>query len=382
MTRHLVGLIDGTRVSASRVASESSYSNVFELACLLQLQQESETGDPQIVFYTSGISSQPDNSSFFNLATGNSIMSQIIDQYTNICSNFDFKAAADGKPDKIYLIGFSRGAMAIRALAGLIAEFGLLEPRHIYRLPEVLDAWSRSIGKSNLTKTIDLQNVEVEFVGLFDSVMGGVEWLSIFNPIRFKHLELPARCRNAVQILAIDENRPHFKHKFWDGAEVRETDKEFEATRNLRQVWMPGVHSDVGGTGNPIWGNASFLAMTFFIEKYTHLAINKEELVKKEYKFREASRVRKYFIEPHRGLFNKYKRGPINSPQAGEWHHPICSALQAINFAGMDRFAWHDRIFNQRFPDSKVDPDLESYFAQVIGGGQSAVTSSASYTKA
>src|SRR5262245_40827926 len=115
MTKHLISLIDGTKVSAARTDTYKAYSNVFELACLLQLKDRTEDG-PQIVFYTSGISSQPDNDSIFNQMTGNTIKSQIVDQYTNICANFDFKAAERGKQDKIYLFGFSRGAMAARAL--------------------------------------------------------------------------------------------------------------------------------------------------------------------------------------------------------------------------------------------------------------------------
>ena len=61
MPRNLISLIDGTMVLASRTEQYGSYSNIFELACLLQLSDRSEDGSPQIVFYTSGISSQPDN---------------------------------------------------------------------------------------------------------------------------------------------------------------------------------------------------------------------------------------------------------------------------------------------------------------------------------
>ena len=366
MSRHLIGLIDGTLVSASRKPDDSSYSNVFELACLLQVHQNAEDGGPQIVFYTSGISSQPDNSSLWNLATGNSIMSQIIDQYTNICSNYDFEAAKSGDPDKIYLFGFSRGAMAVRALAGLIAEFGLLEPEDIAMLPRILDAWSRSKGRGNLKGEIRLRRAEVEFVGLFDSVMGGVEWLSIFNPIRFESLSVPARCRTAVQILAIDENRPHFRNKFWDGLVPRKGYPEFETRRKLRQIWMPGVHSDIGGTGNPIWGNASFLAMIFYISNNTNLALKGETVKIKEDNFRQSVIDAKFFIDPHPGLFNRHKRKPIVSKNSQEFRHPICSVLERITFAGRQRYDWRDKVFAPRFAQTSGDPELDSYFETIF----------------
>jgi uncharacterized protein (DUF2235 family) len=141
MSRHLISLIDGTMVSASQAAGYTSYSNVYELGYLLQLRDTSEDGRPQVVFYTSGISSQPDTRDMANLITGNSIYSQILDQYTNICANYDFDEEDEKKKDKIYIFGFSRGAMAARALCGLICTYGLLKPGDIRAAPAVVAAW-------------------------------------------------------------------------------------------------------------------------------------------------------------------------------------------------------------------------------------------------
>ena len=70
MPRHLICLIDGTMVSAAHTERTESYSNIFELACLLQREMNNSAGEPQIVFYRSGISSQPDSRSLVNAATG------------------------------------------------------------------------------------------------------------------------------------------------------------------------------------------------------------------------------------------------------------------------------------------------------------------------
>lgn len=361
MGRHLISLIDGTMVSASRTDAYKSYSNVFELACLLQIRDTSEDGSPQIVFYTSGISSQRDNTSWYNLMTGHSIKSQIVDQYTNICANFDFEALKKGRQqDKIYLFGFSRGAMAVRALAGLIAEFGLLDPRHIRHLPRLLDAWDRTKGRGSLSGEIKLHTVDIEFVGVFDSVMGGVEWLRMFNPIRFSSSSLPGRVRNGVQILAIDENRSFFKPKHWDKADSRGREPNF-----LRQIWMPGVHSDIGGTGNPLWGTASLLAMVHYLKQRTALALDHDWITEKQSNFRD-SFDGPFHIERHRGLFTNHVREPLRTNCAKERSHPICDELPSVNYDQWRDYDWREKVFKTRFEKVRADKELIDYFRRVL----------------
>lgn len=369
MPRNLISLIDGTMVSASRTGGYESYSNVFELACLLQLTDRSADGSAQIVFYTSGISSQPDTSSTYNLVTGNSIKSQIVDQYTNICANFDFEGAQAGKPDKIYLFGFSRGAMAIRALAGLIGEFGLLHPRDIRHLPVILDLWDRTRGRGSVPDPIRLHPVEVEFVGLFDSVMGGVEWLPLFNPVRFKNGRFPGRCKHGVQILAIDENRQFFKPKPWQGISPGMTASGDEcADRYLRQIWMPGVHSDVGGTADPVWGRASLLAMTFYLNKLTDLHLDAHWLAEKERNLRASIKDGRLFIRRHKGVFTRFIRKPSGKDEQSERRHPIGEKFHSLNYDGRESYDWRGRILNQHFDQLGMDEDLEQYFARVLQG--------------
>ena len=367
MARNLISLIDGTMVSASQAGGYKSYSNVFELACLLQLTDRTEDGSPQIVFYTSGISSQPDSSSAYNLATGNSIKSQIVDQYTNICANFDFEAARNGRQDKIFLFGFSRGAMAIRAVAGLIAEFGLLRPRDIRHLPIVLDAWDNSRGRGSLPDNIQPLGVEIEFIGLFDSVMGGVEWLSLFNPVRFRNAAMPARCKNGIHILAIDENRMFFKPKPWKGAQPgRNASGDKCPDRYLRQIWMPGVHSDVGGTSNPVWGRAALLAMTFYLDRLTSLRLDSDWLREKERNLRISVDEERLFISPHRGLFSRHVRRPEDAEALQQRRHPICDQLKKVTYDGRDDYNWRENVFERRFAQVITDDDLAEYFRSIL----------------
>jgi uncharacterized protein (DUF2235 family) len=366
MPRHLISLIDGTMVSASRTSAYKSYSNVFELACLFKINTRAKDGSPQIVFYSSGISSQPDTASIRNLVTGNSIKSQIVDQYTNICANFDFEALKEGHQDKIYLFGFSRGAMAVRALAGLIAEFGLLNPRHIRHLPRLLAAWDRTEGRGSLPDYIELTPVEIEFVGVFDSVMGGIQWMRLFNPIKFRNQRMPGRIRKGVQILAIDENRWFFRPKQWEKADAGiDADGCPWKQPFLRQIWMPGVHSDVGGTGDPVWGRMSLLAMTYYLKNHTGLRLDGEWLGEKENILRHSFNG-PFRIRPHRGLFPSYVRRPNHEGCAQERFHPLCEKIPPLDFDRRKEFDWRYLVFNRRFKELSVDQDLVDYFIDVL----------------
>lgn len=351
MGRHLISLIDGTRVSASQASGYASYSNVYELAHLLQLRDQSDDGRPQVVFYSSGISSQPDTRDFRDLITGNTIQSQIIDQYTSICANYDF-SDPDIQKDKIYIFGFSRGAMAARALAALISEYGLLNPKHIRDVPEVIKAWQ---NRKPASDEIDLHRVEIEFVGIFDAVMGGIERMAMFNPIRFPDHELSQNVKHAVHILSIDENRRMFKPKPWSSK------KEILAGTLFKQVWMPGVHSDVGGTANSVWGRSSLLAMIYYVDKYTNLTLDENWVKRKRKNLKESVDNNKIYIDLNKTVFST-KRKPFGKNDAREFYHPIVDMIKKFNYQGKSGYPWKEKIFEDNFGSLNIDSELESYF--------------------
>ena len=366
MSRHLISLIDGTMVSASQAAGYTSYSNVYELGYLLQLRDISEDGKPQVVFYTSGISSQPDTRDMVDLITGNSIYSQILDQYTNICANYDFSIEDEAKKDKIYIFGFSRGAMAARALTGLICSYGLLKPGDIRAAPAVVAAWQE---RRNAPDDIELHDAGVEFIGVFDSVMGGVEGMKMFNPIRFPDGMVPSGCKHAIQILAIDEDRRFFKPKIWEG---RMECPIGEGLCGYRQIWMPGVHSDVGGTGNTVWGRAAMLTMMYFINKYTDLTLDDVWRIRKEKNLRKSIKESMIFVERHRPFLPfRIDRTPCASGNdTAECYHPIVDFVKRWNVDGRQGYDWKGKLFDPRFntlSSKEAEPGLYDYFSRVLG---------------
>jgi uncharacterized protein (DUF2235 family) len=364
MSRHLISLIDGTMVSASQAAGYMSYSNVYELGYLLQLRDTSEDGKPQVVFYTSGISSQPDTRDMANLITGNSIYSQILDQYTNICANYDFDEEDEKKKDKIYIFGFSRGAMAARALCGLICSYGLLKPGDIRAAPAVVAAWQE---RKNAPDDIELHETGVEFIGIFDSVMGGIEGMKMFNPIRFPDGLVPSGCKHAIQILAIDEDRRFFKPKIWEG---RMDCPMGEGMCGYRQIWMPGVHSDIGGTGNTVWGRAAMLTMMHYINTWTDLTLDNAWRTRKEKNLRKSIRENMIFVERHRPFFPfRMSRAPSSGADTAECYHPIVDFVKRWNVDKKPNYDWRAKEFDARFKSlesESVEPELYAYFRKIL----------------
>jgi hypothetical protein len=186
-----------------------------------------------------------------------------VDAYTNLASNYS-------PGDKIYLFGFSRGALAARALSSLISKPGLLkDTRLVYEFPKVWKYFMNQKGstpnQAELRRLWDdfkhslwagKEAPQIEFIGVFDTVPG-YNWdrKRIFTELRITDLNLESRVKAAVHLLSIDDRRlPLFEPLMWH---------KFQAGRQaLLQIWMPGVHSDVGGSGGGVFiGRVALLTM-------------------------------------------------------------------------------------------------------------------------
>ena len=150
--------------------------------------------------------------------------------------------------DRIFLFGFSRGAYAVRVLAGMLSTVGLLYPgmQEMYpfawKLYASYDPRSTSAGgrapycqatRSFITSYG--RTVKVHFAGLWDTVS------SVGNPWRPKVFYRTQK-NNGVSIVrhavSLDERRTLFLQNLWGDA---------SAEQDIRQVWFAGVHADVGG---------------------------------------------------------------------------------------------------------------------------------------
>ncbi len=200
-----------------------------------------EMGPRISVYYEAGVQWTAWNKTA-DVMIGRGINRKIRRAYGFLCSRY--------RPgDKIYLLGYSRGAYAVRSLAGVIGSVGLLKQQHAtvrhirtayrhYQLggsPEARAAFSRVHCHPE---------VKVEMVGVWDTVKAlGVRlpilwrWLDVRHA--FHDHKLGPHVKAGFQALALDETRDVYAPVLWDSA------PGFEG--QVEQVWFRGSHGDVGG---------------------------------------------------------------------------------------------------------------------------------------
>ncbi|MGM0584428.1 MAG: DUF2235 domain-containing protein [Pseudomonadota bacterium] len=174
-------------------------------------------------------------------ATGAGLNDAICHGYAHIASRF--------RPgDRIFLFGYSRGAYAVRSLAGLIDRVGLLRPeqaieRRVHRAFRLYESGSPRARAAFAARHCH-PGATVEMIGAWDTVKAlGLPWpvLSRLHPMatEFHDHELGPHIRNAFHALALDEDRTAFDPVLWTRAPGPHG--------RIEQLWFPGAHGDVGG---------------------------------------------------------------------------------------------------------------------------------------
>jgi uncharacterized protein (DUF2235 family) len=153
MTKNIIIFSDGTG-QAGGLTPDENVSNIYKLYRATRCGPQSSV-DPrqQLTFYDPGLGSQPDDGIFaaqrayrwlHNLvsqATGLGITMNIIDCYAAILRMWQ-------PGDRVFLIGFSRGAYTIRCLGGVLALCGVPTTMADGRTPLYRDVGStRKIAK-------------------------------------------------------------------------------------------------------------------------------------------------------------------------------------------------------------------------------------------
>ena len=151
--------------------------------------------------------------------------------------------------DKIFLFGFSRGAYAVRSIAGMIAKIGLLKPENVSK-KHVRKAFRLYESSETRPRTIKFrhqnchESIEIEMIGVWDTVKSlGLPFpiLTYIAPMatEFHDHKLSPIIQNAFQALAADENRRAFAPIPWQD--------QPDWPGRVEQAWFAGAHSDVGG---------------------------------------------------------------------------------------------------------------------------------------
>ncbi len=230
---HVV-IMDGT-LSTLDGNSESNAGLTYKLLCEMSPSREIS------LRYEEGIQWCTWRS-MIDLAAGVGINGQIRRAYGFIASRY--------RPgDRIFLFGFSRGAYAVRSLAGVIDRIGLLKRsfatesniRQVFRHYQYAHATPSSQAFSRIKCCPD---VNIQMVGVWDTVKAlGIQypvlWRLAPKPTGFHSAGLGDTVLNGFQALALNENRHAFKPVVWASRP--------DWPGRLEQAWFRGAHADVGG---------------------------------------------------------------------------------------------------------------------------------------
>jgi uncharacterized protein (DUF2235 family) len=183
------------------------------------------------------------------LAVGYGLEADVRDAYVFLMNYFQ-------EGDRLFLFGFSRGAYTARAVASLLHMYGLIrkgdEPLVPYAI-RMLMAINRAQGRTKANQPSQVSALfkladefkahfsgtpcEPYFVGVWDTV-SSVGWIE--NPLRLPYTANNPDIQIGRHAIAIDERRAFFRTNLWRPTATG-------GPRDVKQVWFPGVHCDVGG---------------------------------------------------------------------------------------------------------------------------------------
>ena len=243
MAKNIVMLFDGTwnkPAEFQRDAGSKCDTNVRRF--YNSIETFADDGRDQVASYDFGVGTE-----WLNMvrggAFGRGLDEHIRKAYEYLCQQYE-------PGDKLYVLGFSRGAYTARSFVGMIRNSGLLNNA----TPELLDRAYELYRKRDLSadspealafRQQHSREIEIEFLGVWDTVGAlGIPLTALedLNDARyaFHDTRLSRIVKNAFHALALDEGREAFKPTFF-------TQQSDAGGQRLEQVWFAGAHADVGG---------------------------------------------------------------------------------------------------------------------------------------
>lgn len=225
-------ILDGTMSSLDE-GLETNAGRTYKLLC---------EAEPELSLYYEagvqwrGLRSAPD------VMMGRGINRQIRRAYGFLASRY--------RPgDRVFFLGYSRGAFAVRSLAGVIDRVGLLKSEHadkqnIEEIYRIYQENQQSEAVDRFVKDNCHSEAPIEMVGVWDTVKAlgiGLPVLRRWSAPKhaFHNHDLGRSIRHGFQALARDETRVPYEPVLWSCPD--------DWNGRIEQVWFPGTHGDVGG---------------------------------------------------------------------------------------------------------------------------------------
>jgi len=216
--------------------------------------------DEQIDFYQPGVGTMPSAAALTAIGRRSTRLAGSMAGYgllDIVAKGYAFIADHYGPGTQIYLIGFSRGALAARLIGGLLRRFGVLRPGAKNLLPYALELYAQHYtlisDEAERRRTEEMHDefrrlccmpdrVRIRFLGVWDTVKA----FGIFNPRSFPHIRHNDSIDIVRHALSLDERRRSFMFTSWGGLDGF-VEAGPPASQNVQEVWFAGVHADVGG---------------------------------------------------------------------------------------------------------------------------------------
>jgi uncharacterized protein (DUF2235 family) len=234
-------------------------SNVVRLFSALDRRQPEE----QVAYYDPGVGTMPAAGALTSVSRQLTIWAGLIAGYgvlDNVARAYAFIVNRYLPGDRIYLLGFSRGALTVRLVAGLLHRVGVLRPDSLNMFPYALQLYGQHythlVDPDERRRIRDINEefrrlfsakgaVEISFLGMWDTVKA----LGVFRPGSFPHLRHNPSVRTVRHAIALDESRRSYMFTSWGG--LRDfVEAGAPPGQNVREVWFAGDHRDIGG-GHP-----------------------------------------------------------------------------------------------------------------------------------
>lgn len=226
-------ILDGT-MSSLDDGSESNAGHAYKLLSEV-------SGASLSVYYEAGVQ-WPDWSTTLDVLMGRGINRQIRRAYGYLASRYR-------EGDRIFLMGYSRGAYAVRSLAGVIDRVGLLRndaatERNIKLAYRHYQATTGGKAAEEFRRAYCHEGVVIEMVGVWDTVKAlglrlPVLWRWSEPAHAFHNHRLGPVIRHGYHALALDETREVFDPVLW------ECPPDYDG--EIEQMWFRGTHGDIGG---------------------------------------------------------------------------------------------------------------------------------------
>ncbi len=160
-----------------------------------------------------------------------------------------FLAARYRPGNRVFLMGYSRGAYAARALAGMVDRVGLGKPEHadaanVQTVYEHYRTDPTHPDARSFAARFCYSRAEVTAVAVFDTVQAvGIRWpllWRLFPAVHaFRSHRLGQSVRYGFPAMALDETRSAYPLERWRPRGTR--------TATVEQVWFRASRGDIGG---------------------------------------------------------------------------------------------------------------------------------------